>query len=137
MKLGERCHADKICQTKINIHSYISFICNILLFLCASSVQCQTSFHLLSQHQNKTKMISAETTSHSSTCVCVFFVLNEMESKVRTQSPSRHCCCLNIPKSVLFKIKKKKKGLGHLENNKLKSKNCHCIGTEKLKLHFK
>lgn len=35
-----------------------------------------------------------------------FFSSHEMESKWRTQSPSRQCCCLNIP--VCAKIEEKK-----------------------------
>ena len=58
-----------------------------------------------------------------------------MESMVRTQSPSRPCYCLNIPKPVLKKKKKKRLGTLRIKSN-LKQIS-PWIGTEALRLHFK
>lgn len=57
---------------------------------------------------------------------------HKMESKkVRTQSPSRPCCCLNIPESAVTTR------LGTLGEKREKTKTDHCIEKETLKLHFK
>lgn len=105
---------DKKTQ-KINIHSYFFFHSSATQFYCFCiflltyyvQVLCNVRPPPPLALSIKTKMISAEINSHSFTFFFFKHLSHQMESKVRTRSPSRPSewpSCLNIPESTVKRL---------------------------------